>query len=69
MLKSEKEFLMTCLYKSIESIYAYRNSVMGILENVSADYSNLQLDAQSIQQALGDPNNMGFLREVLTKLG
>ena len=66
---SEKDFLTTCLYKSIESIYAYRNSVMGILENISNDYENLKFDAQSIQQAIGDKENMSFLREVLTKLG
>ena len=66
---SEKEFLTSCLYKSIESIYAYRNSVMGIMENISADYSNLEFDAKAIQQAIGDTNNLGLLREVLTKLG
>lgn len=66
---SEKEFLTTCLYKSIESIYAYKNSAMGILENITNDYDGLKLDAQELQQTIGDPNNMSFLREVLTKLG
>lgn len=65
----EQEYLETCLYKTIHAIYEYKNSIMGILESVSQDYSNLQLDATTIQQALGDPNNVSFLREVLTKLG
>lgn len=54
---------------SIDAIYTYRNSVLGILESVSADYSQLNLDAEEIQKKLGDPNSMAFLKEVLTKLG
>lgn len=57
------------VWKTIENIYAYRNSVMGILENISADYSNLNLDATEIQKALADPDNMSLLKDVLTKLG
>lgn len=57
------------VWKTIENIYAYRNSVMGILENISADYSNLNLDATEIQKKLADPDNMALLKDVLTKLG
>lgn len=54
---------------SIEAVYSYRNSILGILESISADYSQLNFDAEEIQKKLGDPNNMAFLKEVLTKLG
>lgn len=54
---------------SIDAIYTYRNSVMGILEQVSQDYSALDLDATKIQEKLADPENMAFLKEVTTKLG
>lgn len=53
----------------VNAVYAYRNSVLGILESAVADYSNLNLDAEEIQKKLGDPDNMAFLKEVLTKLG
>jgi hypothetical protein len=33
---------------SIDAIYTYRNSVLGIMESISADYSNLNLDASEI---------------------
>lgn len=69
MLASEKAYLETCLYKTIKSIYAYKNSVMGILDTISQDYSNLSLDAQEIQKNLADPENMSLLKAVLTKLG
>ena len=66
---SEKEYLDTCLRKTIVSIYEYKNSVMGILETISQDYENLNLDATGIQKALADPDNMALLKNVLTKLG
>lgn len=63
------EELEGSIWDTIKSIYNYRNSVMGILENITADYSNLNLDATEIQSKLADPNNMALLRDVLTKLG
>ena len=67
--EEEYEQLIDGIEDSIEAYYNYRNSVMGILDAVSHDYSNLNLDASKIQKELGDPNNMALLREVLTKLG
>ena len=51
------------------AIFTYKNSVLGLLEAVSQDYSNLSLNAADIQQKLNDPENMELLRNVLTKLG
>ena len=61
--------LLNAIKKSIDAIYAYQNSVMGILDTISTDYSNLNFDATEIQQKLADPNNMELLKNVLTKLG
>ena len=55
--------------QSIKAIYTYKNSVLGILESISQDYSNLNLDATEIQQKLADPDNMALLKQILTKLG
>lgn len=57
------------IWATINSIYTYKNSVMGILDTVARDYQNLSLDAGSIQQKLADPENMELLRNILTKLG
>lgn len=57
------------LREIVENIYKYRNSALGILEIVSQDYSNLNLDASEIQRKLADPQNMELLKSVLTKLG
>ena len=67
--RDEIVFIENGVMETIESIYSYRISVMGILDNISADYSNLELDASKIQSELADKENFGFLREVLAQLG
>ena len=57
------------IYDTIDAVYSYQNSVLGILETVSQDYSNLNLDATEIQKKLADPNNMELLKDIMTKLG
>lgn len=54
---------------SIDAVYTYQNSIMGILDNISTDYSNLNLDASEIHKNLADPNNMALLKQILTQLG
>lgn len=56
-------------WSTIKNIYDYKNSIMGILEMVSSDYSNMEFDAMNIKEALGDANSLGLLRDIMTKLG
>lgn len=56
-------------WSTISNIYQYRNSVLGILESISTDYSNLSLEASDIQQRLTEGNGIEFLQEVISKLG
>lgn len=65
----EYEFIINGIDNTIQSYYNYRNSVFGILDTISQDYSNLDFDAQKIQKEIGDPENLELLRSVLTKLG
>lgn len=62
-------YLNKTTYEMANNIVTYRNSAMGIMEAISADYSNLDLDATNIQKKLNDPDNMALLKDVLTKLG
>lgn len=57
------------VWDTINEIYKYRDSVLGIIEAVNQDYSNLNLDAENIQKNLADPNNLTLLKDVVTKLG
>lgn len=54
---------------SIEAIYKYQNSVLGLLDHINTDYSALNLDASEIQKKIADPQNLELLKNVLTKLG
>lgn len=67
--QDEYEFLINGIQETIDAIYTYRNSVLGILDSVSQDYTNLSLDAESIQTKIADKENIAFLKDVLTKLG
>ena len=67
--EEELDEVINGVVQSVKAIYAYRNSVLGILESISQDYSALNLDATEIQQKLADPDNMALLKQVLTKLG
>ena len=55
--------------KTIHEMYKYRDSVLGVLDAVNTDYSNLSFDAENIQKNLADPNNLTLLKDVVTKLG
>ena len=67
--EGEFYYLNKTVHEMANNIVAYRNSAMGIMERVTTDYSNLDLDASAIQKELADPNNMTLLKDILTKLG
>ena len=67
--KAEREWIEDVTMDSIDNVYSYQNSVMGILDTVTSDYSNLDFDASEIQKKLGDPENMALLKSIITKLG
>ena len=66
---SELELINHILFDSLDNIYNYQNSAMGILDNIVNDYENLNLDASAIQEKLADPNNMELLKDIMTRLG
>ena len=61
--------LKNAIKDSVEAVYKYKNSAMGILESISSDYSNLNLDVDDLYTKMADKENLNVLKEVLTKLG
>lgn len=53
----------------VNNIYNYKNSVLGILEAVSSDYSNLELDINKLTQQLGNAENLTLVKDIIDKLG
>ena len=67
--QSEYRSIAIWLDKTANHIYNYRNSIYGILDALNTDYSNLELDADALKQKMVDPEALGLLKQVLTKLG
>ena len=67
--QTEYKSIVMWLGKTANNIYEYRNSVYGILDAMNTDYKNLSLDADEIRQKIADPESLGLLKEILTKLG
>ena len=66
--KEEFDELMNGIWDSTEAIYTYRNSIMGILDNVSNDYDNVNVDVNKTIEQIKNLDH-SFLSEVMEKLG
>lgn len=67
--KVEREWIEDVTMDTIKSIYSYQNSILGILDSVNQDYSNLNLDASEIQKKIADPQNLELLKGIMNRLG
>lgn len=67
--EEEYNFILDGIDDTVEAVYTYQNSILGILETISKDYSNLSLDASNLQQQMANKDNLDLLRDILTKLG
>ena len=66
---NELSIIQITVREVITEIYKYKNSVLGILQAVSEDYTNLDLDAEKIKEKIGNKENVEFLKEVIDKMG
>lgn len=67
--EKELQELYDAIEKTIVSVYKYNNSLMGMMDAMSSDYSALELDANKIHQTLAEPTSMEFLKQIMTRLG
>ena len=65
----EKDFIEDVLFDTVDSIYKYQNSIMGILDIVTTDYKDLNFDVSELQKNISNPENLTLLKDVVTKLG
>jgi hypothetical protein len=57
------------VWDTIENVYQYKNSVMGIVENLTTDYSSLNFDLEEIQKNISNPENLTLLKEIVNISG
>lgn len=67
--QSERDYIDTKIAKIIDNIYQYRNSAVGVLENLNVDYDRLAADAKDVESSLSNKDNLTLVRDVLTKMG
>lgn len=67
----EQEYSEVCcgVWNSIDSIYKYQNSVLGILDNIKNGYSETEFDIASMQEALRNLSDSPIIKEVVPLLG
>lgn len=53
---------------SIEAIYNYQNSVLGILDTIKEEYEDMQLGVSEIAQDLVNNENFTFVKDMLTNI-
>lgn len=67
--EEERNTVWHGLIATTTAYYNYRNSVYGIMETISQDYSDLNFDIETLTKKLSNGENIEFLRDVMTKLG
>lgn len=65
---SELNIIEDGIKDTSESLYQYQSSVLGILDAVKADYSNLNLNVEKMNEAVANPELLGLVKGVLTNL-
>ena len=67
--KGEYHILYSTSVDSLEGIHQYKNSAYGILDAISTDYENLNLDIDTLTSKLSNAENLDLVKDVVTKLG
>ena len=67
--KEEIITLKRTIHKTQQAFYAYRNSAAGILEHISTDYSDLDLDITKLQDKIANGEGIELVREILDNMG
>lgn len=65
----EKMLVEDSLLKTINNIYAYKNSVAGMVEQLNNSYVDLEDRVTNLQNELSDPESLGKVNDIITKLG
>ena len=67
--ESELNYLMKSTAECVTAIYAYNNSVMGVLERLNNNYDETNFDINKLQEDLAGIGDVTLLQDVLKKLG
>lgn len=67
--ETEKYWIDDAIDQTIDSIYKYKTSALGVMDSIGTDYKNVEFDTEKLRENLSDKDNLGLLRDVLEKMG
>ena len=65
----ELNYIDDSVQATIKEIYRYRDSAMGVMNQIVQDYKDVDLDARKITEQLSNNENLSLIKDVVTKLG
>lgn len=67
--ENEISFIRRNIKETITNIYAYKNSVLGMVDAMNQKSEDLQVDGEALQKVIGDPENLTLVKQILDNLG
>lgn len=67
--KEEINVLRHNISRTQNAYYAYRSSAVGIIETISTEYSDLDLDITALQKKLANVPNLELVKNLMANLG
>ena len=64
----ELKYINKGVWETIKEIYRYKDSFMGVIEQVQTDYKDLDTEITDIENRISNPDNLTLLKDVVTKL-
>ena len=66
---NERNMIWNGVERTIDSVYKYQNSILGVLDTIKTDYSDLDLEIDTMKEKMSEIKNIDFLKNVMSKLG
>lgn len=67
--QAEREDLEDGLWDTINVMTEYDNSLLGVMDSMTKDYSNLDFDIEKLTEKLSNPEQLSLVKDIITKLG
>ena len=67
--QEEQDYVWGNLLTLAREVTEYNHSALGILKAITADYNNLDLNIDAINNKIKDPQSLQLLKDVVEKLG
>ena len=67
--EEEYEDLMNDVGECAKHTVDYLNSFAGMIKNITTNYDSTKMNVEEIISTLGDPNQIGLVKDILDKIG